>query len=147
MHTNIHVHAHTCAETKLYVNSLTHTCTHYFDAQLHIREIWTLRCWHNFPFNQNSCKVKDQWHHWLQGHQPCLPSCIAPSSPQLYSPLSAVGVLIGRLARSTRWGVLICVLARPMRWERWGTAMSDSNKSIHPGLLAVRFPTSTLGDF
>ena len=55
-------------------------------------------------------------------------------SPQLHGPLSAVGVLI-------------CGLARPTRRERWGTAMSDGIKSIHPGLLAVRFPTSTLGHF
>ena len=56
------------------------------------------------------------------------------SSPQLHGPLSAVGVLI-------------CGLARPRRWERWGMAMSDGMKSIRLGLLAIRFPTSTLSNF
>ena len=44
-------------------------------------------------------------------------------------------------------GVLISVLASPTRWETWGTAMSDVISSIRPGLLAVRFLTSTLGNF
>ena len=56
------------------------------------------------------------------------------TSPQLHGPLNA-------LAEYSSVG-----LQCPQD-ERWGTAMSDGIKNIRLGLLAVRFPTSTLGNF
>ena len=54
------------------------------------------------------------------------------SSYQVHDSLGAVGLLIHGLARAT---------------ERWGTALSDSIRIFHPRLMAIRIPTSTLGNY
>ena len=121
--TNVHTWLATCT------HACTHTHTHTQTHTLVLVLVFTTA--RNCPHGPHNSLSEPAGGNTTSGTVGCGDTNLISSAAW---PLSAVQVLI-------------CGLARPTEWERWDTAMSDGIKGIRPGLLAVGFPTSTLGNF